>query len=29
MLARWAAELVSDEPEWNVEDIELARNSGD
>ena len=22
MLARWAAETVSDEPDWSVEDIE-------
>jgi hypothetical protein len=29
MLARWAAEAVTDEPDWNVEDIEPVRLEGD
>lgn len=29
MLSRWATESVSDEPEWNIEDIEPMHLEGD
>jgi hypothetical protein len=29
MLVRWAAETVTDEPDWSVEDIERVRLDGD
>jgi hypothetical protein len=29
MLSRWAAETVTDEPDWSVEDIEPMRLAND